>query len=85
MLLIFDEHHVKLHVQDVRNVFYVNMPVQVDVFALAMIMQEVFSGIITSAIVVGPTLDPRAADVYAYKVSSHEQLDAHIDDLTDLI
>ena len=41
---------------------------QVDVFAFAVIMQEIFSHIITSTIVVGPSLDPKAPEVYALKV-----------------
>ena len=41
---------------------------QVDVFAFAVIMQEVFSRIITSSVVVGPTLEPRQAELYAQKV-----------------
>lgn len=43
---------------------------QVDVFALAMLMQEIFSHTITAVIVVGPTLHPRAAELYALKVST---------------
>ena len=43
--------------------------VQVDVFSFAIIMQEVFSHTLTSAIVVGPTQNPEAAELYAFKVS----------------
>jgi hypothetical protein len=31
-------------------------------------MYEVFSGMTTSQVVVGPTFNPKAAEVYAYKV-----------------
>ena len=41
---------------------------QVDVFALAVITQEVFTHTITSFIVVGPTQNPEAAELYAFKV-----------------
>ena len=37
-------------------------------FAFAIIMQEVFSHTITSAIVVAPTHNPDAAELYAFKV-----------------
>jgi hypothetical protein len=40
----------------------------VDQFSLAVIMYEVFSGMTTSQVVVGPTFNPKAAEVYAYKV-----------------
>ncbi len=39
-----------------------------DQFSLAVIMYEVFSGMTTSQVVVGPTFNPKAAEVYAYKV-----------------
>ena len=42
--------------------------VQADVFAFGVILYEVFSSIITSTVVVGPTFSPNAAEIYALKV-----------------
>lgn len=41
---------------------------QVDVFALGTMMFEVFSSVITSVVVLGPTLHVKAAELYALKV-----------------
>ena len=41
---------------------------QVDVFAFAMIMQEVFSYTVTAQVVIGPTQNAKTAELYACKV-----------------
>ena len=43
--------------------------VPADVFSLGIVLQELVSGVLTSAVVVGPTFNPRAGEVYARKVA----------------
>ena len=40
-----------------------------DIFSLGVLLYELFSGVITSTVVVGPTFNPRAAEDYARRVS----------------
>ena len=47
--------------------------VQADIFSFGVLMYEVLCGCITSQLVVGPTGNMRAAEVYAAK-ASHRQL-----------
>ena len=45
---------------------------QADIFSFGVLMYEVLTGTITSQIVVGPTGNARAAEVYAAKASALE-------------
>ncbi len=45
-------------------------PVQADIFSFGVLMYELLCGCITSQLVVGPTGNMRAAEVYAAKASS---------------
>jgi hypothetical protein len=47
---------------------------QADVFSFGVILYELFVGEITSQIIMGPTGNPEAAEIYAAKVRSIEQL-----------
>ena len=43
--------------------------VPADIFSLAIVLHELLSGVLTSAVVVGPTFNPRAGEAYARKVA----------------